>query len=116
MIYLQNTATTEVSAKPGEVHTPRKPPIDDREALDVFIRGPPMPPVLGGVVIERSQLRPVAVELCQGLGVRGAVLLAEHLQRRLASLRAGASMSSFRSPFARDCSRLDSASMMFPAA
>ena len=54
---------------------------DGREARLDRIRGPQMAPVLGGIVIERRQRLPVAIELRERLRVLRAVLLAKHLER-----------------------------------
>ena len=56
-----------------------------KRALD-RVRGPQVPPVLGGVVVERGQRDPVAVELGERLRVLGAELLAEDLERLLGVL------------------------------
>ena len=70
----------------GALGDPGAEPDGGERALDRVGR-PQVPPVLGGVVVkERRQRRPVAVELGQRLGVLGAVLLAEHLERELGVL------------------------------
>ena len=80
------------------------------------VRGPQVPPVLGREVVERGQLRPVAVELASAFGYFAPYSSRNTSSASLASLRVGASMISESSPFARDCSRLGRQSITFPEA